>query len=660
MTNEEYSEYDQFLTSTRFDVKEILESKKRHKMTLTRLYEYMKMGFEEERVRKHPLYYSFDGEKVYTMEIRHFIVNLICWYPLIRMHIQDKIDESFIVDCSCINKKFLMNYFNTKIIEPYRHMVTNEKLNMIFADTIYKLSRISLDFNEIMAISINVHMFIDLAEKNPEFDEIIHMKPKPGMQPVEIEAMTHDGMHRLISIMKTMDNDIKPILNSGEGIKDKQLSEFAVMGGLKPDIVGNTIPTPIDTNFIVGGLNSVSNFFIDKQAGRKAIVANKTLMGNAGYFAAKIMKVTKDTRLDMSVEDCHTHHPVLFHVKDKAHLHIIEHSYYTLPDKPLELRVVGIHDDWLIGQDILLRTPATCGLGNNRVCKHCYGKMHEVNGQREFGQGGYASAIVANKFQQDTLSTKHLLTTNSVPIKFPDIFHEVFTLDANVITIKTDNIEEPERWTVVIPEERLVDHDQVEFNSHTSQLILHDNFTDEEHIIEEESGSEIYIYQDIIKNFTRKNGRIELDVAKVANGKDDDDILLGIIIVENNELTKPLKNMQQLLDTKGHFGCETVDDLVNMMADLMIDAKMGALLVHASMTLKNIIRCKNNIYEAPRFSAYIEPEYVILKITDALVNSPSLTTGLASQELRKQFTDPMTYRKHGKASTDIYFRKSLV
>lgn len=656
MTDQEYKEFHKFLDSTLFPVKDIMESKKRFNQVHDMLYNYMKMGFEEERVRKHPLKYTFDGTKVLTMEIRHFIVNLLCWYPMIKIGRQKEMDEHFILDCTCLNSKGIQNYFNETIIEPYRDCVTNEEMNLIFEETIYKLSLISLDFNEIMAISIDIETFITLAENNEEFDSIIHIKPTPGMQPVEIESMAHNGMHRLINIMKDMDNAIKPILNSGEGIKDKQLSEFAVTGGLKPDMVGNTIPKPIDTNYIVGGLNKPSNFFIDKQAGRKAIVANKTLMGNAGYFAAKIMKVTKDTRLDMDVEDCHTNHPIYYYVKDKEHLAIIDKAYYALREDGELFCANGKKDTHLIGKHIYLRNPATCGLSGNRVCKTCYGKMHKVNGHKQFGQGGFASAITANKYQQDTLSTKHLLTTDSVPIEFPDEFYNIFSLESNIITIKPDLIEDPNRWTVIVSEEKMVEFDQVEFNSHTSQLIIRDNKTKEKFTIEEKTGKEIFIYQDIINKFKPKGNQIELNVGSL-----EDEIFLGIIIVENNELTKPLKNMQQLLDTINHFGCTTVDELVNTMADLMIDAGMDKiLLVHSSMTLKNIIRQKNNIYESPNFSSFAEQEYVLLKITDSLVNSPSLTTGLASQELRKQFSDPMTYMKHGKASTDVYFKKSLV
>lgn len=655
MTDQEFKEFDEFLTSTRFDVKEIMGSKKRFEQTHDLLYNYMKMGFEEERVRKHPLLYSFDGQTVYQMEIRHFIVNMLCWFPMIKIGKVKDLGPKFVLDCSCLNSKSMQGYFNDNIIEPYRDFVTNEEMNLIFEETVYRLSKISLDFNEIMAISINIDTFIELAEQSEEFDAIIHTKPEPGMQPVEIEAMTHNRMNRLIQIMKTIDNDIKPILNSGEGIKDKQLSEFAVMGSLKPDITGNTISKPIDTNYIVGGLNSVGNFFVDKQAGRKAVVANKTLMGNAGYFAAKIMKVTKDTRLDMSVDDCHTNHPISYYVKDIEHLRIIEKSYYSFSQNGPWKSIKSKRDIALIGKMIYLRNPATCGLTGNRVCKKCYGKMHKVNGHRQFGQGGFASAITANKYQQDTLSTKHLLTTNSVPIEFPDSFGYVFTLDTNIITIRPDEIEDPDRWTVIIPEERLVEYDQLEFNSHTSQLIIRDNKTKEKFVIEEKSDKEIFIYQDIINKFNHKSGQIELNVGSL-----EDELYLGIIVVENNELTKPLKNMQRLLDTKDHFGARTVDELVNSMADLMIDANMNALLVHGSMTLKNLVRRRDNIYESPNFSSFSTQDYVLLKITDALVNSPSLTTGLASQELRKQFSDPSTYRKHGKASTDVYFRKALV
>ena len=46
MTEQEYQEYDEFLSTTRFDVHEIMASKKRFQEVFDLLYGYMKAGFE--------------------------------------------------------------------------------------------------------------------------------------------------------------------------------------------------------------------------------------------------------------------------------------------------------------------------------------------------------------------------------------------------------------------------------------------------------------------------------------------------------------------------------------------------------------------------------------------------------------------------------------
>src|SRR5574344_785453 len=125
MTEEEFKEFDSLMKKTRFDVREIMSTKKRFTQVYDMLYNYMKMGFEEERVRKHPLLYSFDGNKVYEMEIRHFIVNMICWYPMTKIGKPEDLDETFVLNCKCLNSGQIMEFFNDHIIEPYRDCVPN-------------------------------------------------------------------------------------------------------------------------------------------------------------------------------------------------------------------------------------------------------------------------------------------------------------------------------------------------------------------------------------------------------------------------------------------------------------------------------------------------------------------------------------------------------
>ena len=59
----DYPKFDKRLNETVFIVYEIFESKKTYKKTLEELYLYMKQGFTDEKVRKHPLHFKFSPEK---------------------------------------------------------------------------------------------------------------------------------------------------------------------------------------------------------------------------------------------------------------------------------------------------------------------------------------------------------------------------------------------------------------------------------------------------------------------------------------------------------------------------------------------------------------------------------------------------------------------
>ena len=91
------------------------------------------------------------------------------------------------------------------------------------------------------------------------------------MQPKEIEDLLSSSKKEFLDIIiNDEENHLKPFLVTGAGINTGQLQEFAISGGLKPDVEGNVIPVPINSNYISGGLNSINNFYIDGQAGPKA------------------------------------------------------------------------------------------------------------------------------------------------------------------------------------------------------------------------------------------------------------------------------------------------------------------------------------------------------------------------------------------------------
>ena len=49
----------------------------------------------------------------------------------------------------------------------------------------------------------------------------------------------------------------------------KQLAEFAISEGLKPDLTGQTIPVPIQNSTLIRGADTPSYHYIDATAARK-------------------------------------------------------------------------------------------------------------------------------------------------------------------------------------------------------------------------------------------------------------------------------------------------------------------------------------------------------------------------------------------------------
>ncbi len=255
-----------------------MSGKKKYKKFIKEIYFNIQSGFEIKELRECPVYFKFrENSDIYVMQLRHFLTNIIFWEPLIALDSVDKLDESFIIDTSRLSSSFIKDYIDNKIIIPYRKRISNKKLNIVISDLIFNLSRIANDFNVIMGLTMNAEAFIEVAEECPRFKEIITTKIEEGTQPNEIEQMLDKLLKEEIEILKKYDNALTPMLKVGAGIKPKQLSEFSISGGLKPSLDGKTIPIPINTNLLYGGLNKASYYLIDSTGGRKALIMNKSV-----------------------------------------------------------------------------------------------------------------------------------------------------------------------------------------------------------------------------------------------------------------------------------------------------------------------------------------------------------------------------------------------
>lgn len=662
MVTDELKEIINEMSNNIVIITEISESKKSFNKTLELYYENIKKGFEVKEFRECPVYFKFspdESELIHTLQFRHFITNLMFWEPIIAIGIELKLDESYIVDCTKISTRLISDYINEKIIKPYHTIVEAKTLNKVMDGLIYNLSRISLDFNMILGLSINAELFIDLANKNERFNEIIRTDIPDSMQPNEIESYLDGLTDEFIGILKTEENLLQPILSVGSGIKSGQLREFSINCGMKPGLDQKTIPIPINTNFMVGGLKNITNYYIDSLGGRKSLIMNKTVMGNSGHFNKKTILLASTVVLDKEIENCGTLHPVKINVKSRHYLKRFKGRYYrTLTSR--NYKVLKGDEDYLIGKDIFVRSPITCASKN--VCKMCYGDLYYIN--KDINSiGAYAAAIVTEPISQRILSSKHLLTTQSELVEFDDLFYKFFVINLNEIMVNSASDLDLSRYSLLLIKDNIEiieedDDDLIEFNKFVTIFHIKDKKTGEIYTIEEKNIKDLYISSDLNQYLKGRNSNkyYEIDLDKF-----DRDEVLFVVEISNNELTKPLYSIMYLLDNeKKRQGTKDIDSITQSMVELMIESDINIDSVHGEVLLRPLVRRKDSILERPDFTKYSAvSNYQILTISSALQNNPSVLIGLSFQYLSRQLINPLTFKKIEGSYIDVFFKERV-
>lgn len=259
-------------------IDEILLSEDKFYEVKEEIYSFFKQGFEIKELRECPAKFTFSshaGNKVHTLQLRHLYTHLCMWYPFVMLG-EPLLDETYILENPFeVTSGVIENFINNKIIRPFAEEVDNELMNMALHDMMMNLAEISTDFNEILGLSINMESFYALYDRNEEFRDILHTKVDENDQPSEIESFVDGKLKKLMNILKTEETTLLPVLHAGSGIKPKQLQEFFINIALRPNTDGMTIPIPINTNLVMGGLNSVANYYLETNSSRKSLLANK-------------------------------------------------------------------------------------------------------------------------------------------------------------------------------------------------------------------------------------------------------------------------------------------------------------------------------------------------------------------------------------------------
>lgn len=392
---------------------------------------------------------------------------------------------------------------------------------------------------------------------------------------------------------------------------------------------------------------------------------NKLMMGKSGFFTKKSMLVTTGIKLSKKSGGCNSVNPIMYEIKSKDHLKRLTGRMYRTPYMR-DFAILKGNETDLIGTTILMRSPTTCTSYSrgDGVCEHCYGPaLYHTN--RGIDVGAYASAISTNPVGQNILSTKHLLTTDSVHIEFNELFYTFFNLCSNEIVITNQNVNLSD-YSLVIIKDNIVTLNELNEGSINEFVTIF-------HVRNEKTG-EMYEFRDKdgIELFISPEFREYLELEKkhkktyeVNLGTLPDNSTLFLIQIENNELTRPLYEIMGVLDSKKKreelgINDRDISAFTQRMLDLFIVSHINVMAIHSEIMITPLIRSIDDILERPNFTKYSAMDKTkVLTISSALERHPSPLIGMSFAYLERQLKNPLTFKKSGSSFIDSFYRTEL-
>ena len=630
------------------------------------IYNIVKGCFTIRACREYPVRFKFNAheKEIHTIELRHFIVVIKLWNPFVELNDLEVLDESYVPDYET-DIPAINDYINEKLIGTLReYHIKSTTVNYSISETLHKLRQISEDFSIILGLNFSIPMFIDLYNNHPVLRDMMESKFSLNMQPHEVETQLHEMEDKEINyLMSLKDNHLGIVLRARTGMKHKQLVEYTISEGLKPDLDGNTIPITIENSTLIRGLDRPSYLYLDALAARKSLITNKKVMGKAGYFGKILLLLARTLQLSTTVSDCGSECYVTYDVRDKGFLKKLNGKFYKV-DRSDDLKLLNAKKDKdLIGKKILVRSAATCKLGDC-VCAKCVGYTANNNFDIADGFAAFESEEVSKVVNQSILSTKHLLTTNSEVIRFNPEFYKFFALNAGEIFPRIDgneDVSDIDNYAIYIDPNDVTKLEEMDADSQYNTVIYNGRFyvrnlkkpSEPDICMQAENENEIFLSADALELWKGKNLIKFKDI--------DDDFKLFEMVILNNELTKPLYDIMNLLNKeKKEEIDETIDSVCQKFVELLCDSKIAANAIAAELIINRLIKSANNIYERPSFNGKEPSPYIIVTVTKALEKNRSPLIGISFQNIKRQFlSDELYTERDGSSYIDALYMENI-
>lgn len=615
----------------------------------------------------------FSNGKVIKLTLPDYFINLVFWYAIIRCG--GEIRPKHILLVQEFTAKTIKNYFNKFIIEPYKRTLDITLLNNIIADTLYFFNFVD-EFSFYFSNSINIQDDISMMNAIPEYNELLHGDfTKYTFS--ELEDRRAEAINRVVELIKNSkefighDHGYTNPFRAKELINLKQLTEFMIAIGAKPDGDGGIIPYTVNNSFITGGVNDTISYFIDSYAGRIAQIMSKKNVSSSGDFARC---------LGLNNQETHLHEDPDYCCDTKNFLHVTINSkdifkgyigrFFRFTEDGFERELTENDYDLVAGKTLLFRSPITCAslARGEGICYRCYGSLAYIN--KNINVGKFGSDETSRVFTQRLLSAKHLLTVKIDKVEWPEIFHEAFIIDSNEIMIKK-NINRNLALSIIPADinyknenDIIDDDDEYDFvadlngyNEYIETINIKDLDTNEEFTMESDAIDAFYIEKqlmDYIKNHADPDDdNVEVLIPLIKNNFDNGPILN--VEIKNNDLGAAMNSVMKIIDRNAVTGSfKTYDDFCNSYTTALIHGGLSIPAIHSEILIANQIRSMENILLRPDWSVK-NPPYQILTLSKALTDNESLTISLSYKRLSSAFKDALTFKKNKGSSMDYFF-----
>ena len=518
------------------------------------------------------------------------------------------------------------------------------------------------------AFTLSLQDISNLANRNPEFNRLLHVHLDENMSVEDTErniVQAQKDIERIISEDKH--NELYPYIKSNK-LNKMQLAQILYQAGYRSNIDKKLLPKPTNTSFL-NGYQTASHYINECMVGRDAELTKKNIVRKSGDFSRKTDLLTINLHIDYNVEDCGTLHTVFYDVKTPFHLRMILSKYIVLENG--KLHEVTEEDTDLIGKRVRLRSHICCALNNVRnnvngdgkeyVCKTCYGARSEYI--REAVIGGLPSIEAINPLSNKAMSAKHQVTSKVISISNSTL-SKFFKIEGDEVYLRPE-VEYKESYILISKEYEEALNGEFDDEENVDLMDIYlvkknptNNETERFKLDEENNGLAIMFSEELVEN-KKKVFKIPPDseYMYLMLSKVDTDVPIFNLLYGNEDVSYYLKQLIALIDGSKIKQYKSFGDVLNQFTEIMYMANINSGIMALETIVHKLVRDRNNIMFRPDFSKE-SVDFIFVRLTDAVVYSPSFIMGISFRDLFKQFASHTTFSKHGQSPYDPFFRTS--